>query len=160
MSTLSPREDDLARYADVPEVAALGWPLEVVEQWLFDHLESGVFLFDYGHVDLSAIVWRLVNLPTADYLNMPTGEDGRAYFERVPSQHEHWTSVRRGVPEAWAEAGTWLRPPLVLARALIDPPSTGWQVVEGRTRVGILRGRVADGLHVAQAHAAWVGGVL
>ena len=31
------------------------------------------------------------------------------------------------------------------------------QLVEGRTRVGVLRGRHADGLHVADTHLAWVG---
>jgi hypothetical protein len=31
------------------------------------------------------------------------------------------------------------------------------QVVEGRMRVGILQGRRADGLHVADRHEAWVG---
>jgi hypothetical protein len=58
---------------------------------------------------------------------------------------------------AWYVLGTWLVPPVLLSRALLVPPTAGLQVVEGRTRLGILRGRLANGLHVASQHEVWIG---
>ncbi|MFF8281059.1 hypothetical protein ACF05T_34260 [Streptomyces lateritius] len=57
----------------------------------------------------------------------------------------------------WEEHGTWLRPPLLIDRRLLAPADSGLQVLEGRTRVGVLRGRLREQLGVAPAHQAWVG---
>jgi hypothetical protein len=40
---------------------------------------------------------------------------------------------------------------------LLDPPELGLQVVEGRTRVGVLKGRHRKAYRVAALHLAWVG---
>jgi hypothetical protein len=70
----------------------------------------------------------------------------------------YWVELRpRKVGQHWEAHGTWLRPPILLARRLLDPADTGLQVLEGRTRVGVLRGRLREGLYVASHHHAWVG---
>jgi hypothetical protein len=149
---------DLQRFAALPEVAALGWPSEVVEQWLYDHLEHYEFLTDYAELDLTAVEWTLEDLPTDMFLPMRSGPSDD-YMTTVPDQHEHWVYARRftAVPAAWEDTGTWLKPPLLLDLACLDGPAGVLQVVEGRTRVGILQGRARDGLRVADRHAAWVG---
>lgn len=148
----------LDEFAALSEVAALGWPLEVVEQWLYDHLEHWEFLRDYAKLDLSAVGWTLEDLPTSAYRTLKSGPSDR-YMADVPDMHEHWTHTRRyiGVPAAWEDTGTWLVPPLLLDLGCLDGPAGVLQVVEGRTRVGILQGRARDGLNVAGHHAAWVG---
>jgi hypothetical protein len=72
--------------------------------------------------------------------------------------HETNVSRRpRPVQLAWEESGTWVVPPLLISREFLKPPMSGLQVVEGRTRVGTLIGRIAAGLNVAETHKAWVG---
>ncbi|WP_413543666.1 hypothetical protein [Citricoccus nitrophenolicus] len=148
----------LEKFAALPEVAALGWPLEVVQQWLYDHLEWGEFLRDYAALDLSAVVWTREYLPLREFLPMTSGSTDD-YMATVPDMHEHWTHTRRfiGVPAAWEDTGTWLVPPLLLDLGCLGGSAGVLQVVEGRTRVGILQGRTRDGLNVAGHHAAWVG---
>ena len=38
-------------------VSSLGWPDDVVEQFLYDHADNIGFLRDYGDLDLSKIEW-------------------------------------------------------------------------------------------------------
>lgn len=42
------RVDAFYAYRVLPMIAALGWPDDVVEQWLFDHGRRHEFLRDYG----------------------------------------------------------------------------------------------------------------
>lgn len=57
-------------------VLDLGWPDDVVEQWLYDHSDKEALLQDYGAVDLSQIHWDLEALQAADIAAMPTGRFG------------------------------------------------------------------------------------
>lgn len=154
-----PDPADVERFAALPEVAALGWPLDVVQQWLYEHLPHDEFLADYADLDLTAVVWSLEDVPTDGFLTMRTGPSEDSYLASIPDQHRHWTEQRRhlGVAERWENDGTWQVPPLLLDLGCMDGPAGVLQVVEGRTRVGILQGRTRDRLHVADHHAAWVG---
>ena len=143
-------------------VAALRyWPKDVLEQWPFDHAGYDAFRNDYGHIDLTSITWSVEVISLDALLTMPTGAseaDAIEYFAQAP---EHWVAVRNaghhvGVREMWDVHGTWKRWPVLIDRSLIRPGETGLQVIEGRTRVGVLRGRVRQGLHVAACHLAWV----
>ena len=77
---------------------------------------------------------------------MPTGPSDGDCMEEYADDPDHWVSVRRfgihrGVREGWETHGTWKRWPLLIDRQLVDPGTSGLQVVEGRTRVCVLRGR-------------------
>ncbi|MFE6946037.1 hypothetical protein [Streptomyces chartreusis] len=88
---------------------------------------------------------------------MPTGESDASCIERYAENPVHWVAVRpRQVGRHWEEHGTWLRPPLLIDRRFLDPSGGGLQVLEGRTRVSVLRGRLREELHVAPEHDAWV----
>lgn len=139
-------------------VRALGWPGDVVEQWLYDFAAWGAFQVDYGHLDLMMIEWHDELIPAASFLTMPTGESDGALIDENAENADHWSEVRRhlGVPQHWESHGTWLRRPLLIDRALLDADFEGLQVIEGRTRVGILRGFIQRGRNVAPLHAAWV----
>ncbi|MBX9399476.1 hypothetical protein K4749_39575 [Streptomyces sp. TRM72054] len=165
LSDLSPlmarRQDgglSFARFRADPALVSLQWPDDVLEQFLFDHGDNAAFVRDYGGIDLRDVRWRLETIPAADFVGMPTGASDASCIESYAENPVHWVNVRR--PEAgrhWEEHGTWLRPPILIARRLLDPSDSGLQVVEGRTRVGVLRGRLREGLHVASHHQAWVG---
>ncbi|MFE3826689.1 hypothetical protein [Streptomyces sp. NPDC059092] len=116
------------------------------------------FTRDYGGIDLRQIIWRLETIPAADFEQMPTGASDAGCIESYAAEPVYWVKVRPPeVGRHWEDHGTWLRPPLLLDRRLLDPADSGLQVLEGRTRVGVLRGRLREQLRVAPAHQAWVG---
>ncbi|WP_236568505.1 hypothetical protein [Streptomyces sp. MBT58] len=115
-------------------------------------------MHDYGTIDLRHITWQLETIPAADFHTMPTGKTHAGCIESYAAHPVHWVAVRPPeVGRHWEEHGTWLRPPLLIDRRLLDPANNGLQVLEGRTRVGVLRGRVRKQLRVALNHHAWVG---
>jgi len=151
-----------SEFRSFPIVAALGWPDDVLQQWLFELGDNPPFLADYGGVDLSSIRWGVEGIAAEQFLTMPTGPTDHDCIEQFARNPDHWVEVRKhgphiGVAESWATHGTWKRWPLLVDRSLLNPPATGLQVVEGRTRVGVLRGRHRQGDKVAPAHLAWVG---
>lgn len=143
-------------------VADLQWPADVVEQWLFDHAGYEPFLVDYGHLDLGGLEWHIEEVPTADLEAIQTGASDAGALELHAANPEHWITVRRGgahegVAFMWEMHGTWKRLPLLLDRSLLDAEqSNTLQLIEGRTRVGVLQGRLRTGAHVASSHLAWV----
>lgn len=148
------------RIAD--QVLGLGWPDDVAEQWLYDHADKAPFLQDYGGVDLSQIRWDLEALQAADIAAMPTGPSDHDIIDEFAADPDHWISVRDsgvhlGVAQMWECHGTWKRWPVLIDRRLLKPAGAGLQVVEGRTRVGVLKGRLKQGAFVAERHLAWVG---
>lgn len=151
-----------AEFRQLERVHQLGWPDDVLEQWVFDHAENVSFLNDYGEVDLVQIDWQVEVLPVDDFMVMPTGPSDRGAIEDFAENPDHWVAVRRygvhmGVGLCWEVHGTWKRWPIVLDRDLVNPGDFSLQLVEGRTRVGILRGRRLCGSVVADRHLAWVG---
>jgi hypothetical protein len=143
-------------------VLGLGWPDDVAEQWLYDHSDKQPFLQDYGDVDLSRIRWDLEALRAADFAAMPTGPSDHDIIDEFAADPDHWISVRNsgvhlGVAQMWQIHGTWKRWPVLIDRGLLEASGAGLQVVEGRTRVGILKGRLKQGAFVAERQLAWVG---
>ncbi|MCX5136465.1 hypothetical protein OOK06_30815 [Streptomyces sp. NBC_00340] len=165
LSDLSPliarREDgglSFGRFRADPALASLQWPDDVLEQFLFDHGDNSAFVYDYGGIDLAGVGWSLETIAAADFREMPTGPSDADCIEHVAKNPEYWVAVRpEDVGRHWDEHGTWRRPPILIDRRLLAPPESGLQVLEGRTRVGVLRGRLRQGLHVAPQHQAWVG---
>ncbi|MFF2314621.1 hypothetical protein ACFVVJ_31410 [Streptomyces albidoflavus] len=162
LSSLMERRQDgglsFERFRSEPALTALRWPDDVLGDFLFDHGDNGPFVDDYGALDLTAITWTLETIPSADFHKMPTGESEVGLIEHFAKDPLHWVAVR--APEVgrhWEDHGTWLRPPLLIDRGLLAPASNGLQVLEGRTRVGVLRGRIREQLHVAPEHQAWEG---
>lgn len=153
----------LQKFAESSACAGLRhWPIDVLEQWLYDHADHEPFRRDYGHLDLTQISWAVEPVPLCDLTTMPTGATEANAIEEFAANPEHWVKVRSsgchlGVRECWEVHGTWKRWPILLDRSLLDSTQVGLQVVEGRTRVGVLRGRARRGLFVAPRHLVWVG---
>lgn len=152
----------LSEYLRLHDVVRLQWPEDVVEQWLYDHAGNQSFKTDYGHVDLTQIDWHVEALSVKVLLDMPTGPSDGDLLEEIAQNPEHWISVRchgvhLGVAQMWDVHGTWKRWPLVLDRSVLSSSSQGLQLVEGRTRLGVMRGRRRQGKSVAERHLVWVG---
>lgn len=63
---------------------------------------------------------------------MPTGESDVGCIESYAADPVHWVKVRPPeVGRHWEDHGTWLRPPLLIDRRLLDPADIGLQVLEG-----------------------------
>lgn len=150
--------EGLAVFLDSDLVKSLAWPEDVVEQWLYDHAGFGPFLLDYDGLDLTNLFWHDELVPAAEFLIMPTGPSEAGVIEAVAQNPDHWSEARRdqGVPQHWESHGTWVRRPLLIDRALLQPPADGLQVIEGRTRAGVLRGFLERGRSVAATHSTWV----
>ncbi|MGP8896689.1 hypothetical protein, partial [Enterobacter asburiae] len=72
-----------------PLIMQLGWPNDVVEQWLFDHAAHLAFHIDYGHIDLETLDWTLERLETPLLLDVPTGDSEVGAIEGWAKVHEH-----------------------------------------------------------------------
>ncbi|MGC4808736.1 hypothetical protein [Micromonospora sp. DT233] len=158
------RESDsgFGAFRQHPTVLRLRWPDDVLEQWLYEHSDYGPFLHDYVNVDLSRIKWNVEVISTTELIGMPTGLSDGDCIDEFAKNPSHWISVRQhgvhiGVSLCWEAHGTWKRWPILIDRSLLSSSATGLQVVEGRTRVGILKGRCREGSLVAKSHLAWVG---
>ncbi|MGC0208433.1 hypothetical protein [Streptomyces levis] len=162
LSDLAPlmarRRESYDRFRADPALVPLHWPDDVLEQFLFDHGDNGAFVHDYGSIDLRNIRWQRETIPVDDFKAMPTGASDAGSIESYAKNPVYWVGLRpQQVGQHWEEHGTWLRPPILIARQLLSSPGTGLQVLEGRTRVGVLRGRLRKGLYVASHHQAGVG---
>ncbi len=137
-------------------VRDLDWPDSVVEQFLFDHGNKPVFVEQYGHLELERVGWTLDELPASEFAQASAYRDWLDDYERDPAV---WIAKRS--PEErrrWAEAGTWITPPLLIDSSLLEPPGAGLHVLEGHTRIGILRGRLAACTAAPdETHAVFVG---
>lgn len=139
-------------------VRALDWPEDVTEQLLYDFAGWGKFQTDYGHLDLDTITWHDELIDAAAFLLMLTGPSDGDLIDQNAALADHWVETRRhvGVPQHWESHGTWFRRPILIDRSVLYAGEMGLQVIEGRTRVGILRGFIRQGRTVASVHAAWV----
>ncbi|WP_223884032.1 hypothetical protein [Pseudarthrobacter sp. BIM B-2242] len=154
-------EREFTAFLARPEIAVLGWPAEVLRQWLWEFGDRDELRDDYGSVSLDRVTWDLEDVLCPDFDTMPTGASEAGLIDEFAGQHRHWLAAKSrykpAVAADWETRGTWSVPPVLIHRSLLDPPGEGLQVVEGRTRVGILRGRRRDGLTTAETHLAWVG---
>ena len=152
----------LSSYVNDDRVRSLHWPEDVVDQLLLELADHEDIQHDYGHLDLALIAWTVEVLPNATFMTISGTPSLGDCIERFAENPEHWVSSRVsgrhiGVREMWETHGTWKRWPILIDRVLTRAGTPGLQVVEGHTRVGVLRGRTREGRRVADAHLAWVG---
>lgn len=150
--------NQLELFLKAPVVARLDWPKDVVRQMLWEHGETEHFLPDYGALRLEQVSWTHEPVARELLQSVPTGLSDDGAIEDYAKLPDYWAEKRGGdVVDSWTRRGTWLVAPLLISTALLTPGSQGWQVIEGRTRVGILRGRAQKGLFVVDYHDTWVG---
>ena len=110
-------ERRFAAFLDRPDIAALGWPAEVVRQWLWEFGDRDAFGNDYGSVPLDRVAWDLEEVAGAAFDTMPTGASEAGIIDEFAVQHRHWMTAksrnRPAVAADWEDRGTWSVPPVL-----------------------------------------------
>jgi hypothetical protein len=153
------RDNAWPQFIGDARVRVLGWPESVVEQFLFDHGTKNEFLSQYGHVDLETVTWDLRQLTAAEFLNLTVFEHFKDWLESSERDFQFRISQRPNDQRlTWERSQTWIVPPVLIDGSLLEPGQSRLHLVEGHTRVGILRGRLAAGVaNPSQTHQADVG---
>ena len=146
---------------DPQAVHALKFPMpeDVLEQFVVDHSLSHEFQDKYADLDLYGIAWAIVDLPVPQITACTSKFDD--YVDEVAA------IIRENVAErplphmsaessaAWFNSGTWLRSPVFLEAVVLG--SSTLHLVEGHTRVGVLKGLLDMSVPVRTNHRCWVG---
>jgi hypothetical protein len=135
---------DLDGFVAACRLRGVDRPADVVQQFLFDHGTNDEFIEQYGHLDLRAIHWSLEAMPAAELIGATCYLDFVEHVESVAS-HPRWTvdQYRLGHGDVWTS--TWVVAPLMMRGELLSPPHGGLHLVEGHTRIGVLKGMVGLG---------------
>lgn len=147
---------DFEQFLAEPVVSALDWPAPVLEDWLWDHGNYWPFLDAYGHIDLETVAWTREELPTEAFLTIPTDPSSTKLLTDLAGASLRFGNLVREVQAVWEQDGTWPREPILIERAFVDG-EPGLQLIEGRSRVSMLRARRDEGHVLADRHAVWVG---
>jgi hypothetical protein len=122
----------------------LDWPPGVVDQLLFDHGAKDEFLEQYRHLNLLRLRWELRSVRASELILCTSHKE---FSDRVRSvaEHPHWTleQYEKGYGRVWDHS--WMVPPLLLEGWLREPPQNELHLVEGHTRIGVLKGLVQLG---------------
>lgn len=139
-------------------VRSLRWPDSVVRQFLFDHGRNSGFMEQYGHLDLASITWRMEQL-SAEVVAAASTFSEFDWADTVEANFEYYLVLRTPAERAsWVDRGTWIEPPLLIRGSAVHQPAAEWHLVEGHTRLGMLRAHLARALVLPEAvHHVWVG---
>lgn len=139
-------------------------PDDVLTQVYADHGRKDDFQSQYGELDITSLRWEKRAFSAAEiaascyYNHFSNWMD--AVEQRVAQFSTHgWACIdkRPDVVAYWQAHKTWLRFPVFIAGHLIGVP-TSLRLVEGHTRVGLLRGLIkANVLPTSSPHEIWLG---
>ncbi len=139
-------------------------PDDVLTQVYADHGRKDDFQSQYGELDITSLRWEKRDFSAAEiaaschYDRFDNWIDG--VEQRVAQfSAQGWACIdtRPNVVAHWREHMTWLRLPVFIAGHLIGAP-TPLRLVEGHTRVGLLRGLIKAGvLATSSQHEIWLG---
>ncbi|GAB2191088.1 hypothetical protein [Sessilibacter sp. MAH2] len=123
-------------------------PDSVVKQFYIDHSDKDEFISMYGHIDLTKILWSLIEVHVDEIISISTEATFPDYMNEVSEDASYFSQIgekvissRLEIREHWKMHGTWRVPPVFISRELLNPPSIkGLHLVEGHTRVGCLKG--------------------
>jgi hypothetical protein len=136
--------------------AGIWWPDRVIDEFLWSHGKNERFRRQYGHVDLPALVWELQSLTARELLASSFDEDLGGRVLDVAA-NPHWYLAQYRPPDALWGDDTWSQPPLLMPAGFLTPPKDGLHLVEGHTRLGVMRGLVELGeLSADSTHQVYV----
>ena len=139
-------------------------PLEVIEQVYSHHGRKGEFQEQYAELELSSIVWDSVLISAEEIIRASFYPGFASWFLNVEARplefkKRGWRCIdtRADVVEHWANHQTWSLQP-VLIQGLQPAVAGRLHLVEGHTRVALLKGLVNSGvLNPKSEHQVYVG---
>ncbi|MDH2178240.1 hypothetical protein [Stenotrophomonas sp. GD03654] len=139
-------------------------PEDILIQVYADHGRNCAFQKQYGHLDISRIEWQLDRVPAEEIVVCTVWRDFQDWFDSVAARVNAFAThgwkcvdVRADVRLSWECERTWIRPPILLG-GVLAPYAPRLHLVEGHTRIGLLRGLIAAGvLSGMSEHLVWIG---
>lgn len=139
-------------------------PQDVIEQFYSDHGRNPDFQDQFKNLNISNLNWQLVERPAKEIVSCALYPRFSGWFNNVrhrPSGfHKNgWQCIdtRKSVVEYWERNRTWLKNPVFIQGKLLGLRSP-LRLVEGHTRVGLLKGLLEHGiLDPATMHRIWLG---
>ena len=85
-------------------VSSLGWPDDVVEQFLYDHADKHRVLARCGRLDSSEIEWDVEVTRSKELIEMPTSASDGDCIEDFAANPDHWVRVRNTRNSHWCRS--------------------------------------------------------
>lgn len=149
---------------DALRALALPVPEPVLEQLCSDHGRDPELQCQYAALDLRLLRWSLESKSASELVAATVFGGFRQWATSVERRVDLFSlsgwaciDVRPGVVAHWEKQRTWLTAPVFVdAVALGREP--GLHLMEGHTRLGVLRGLSKQGIISAHSrHSAWIG---
>jgi hypothetical protein len=139
-------------------------PFEVVDQFYSDHGRKEEFQVQYQKLYLPSIEWKRKDVAGRDLLNINIYPSYRQWFDSVGHRAVDfdklgWAGIdsRFSVQQHWEKFGTWDRHPVLISGSFVNS-GADMHLVEGHTRVGLLKGLIEYGISPKNAmHTVWLG---
>lgn len=149
--------DELTRL--LPEI-----PLEVTTQFLSDHGRNSDFQAQYSELDLSLIEWRLASVVASTIATCDYYPKFGKWVNMVQDRTNQYSArgwecidTRADVVKHWRQYKTWKIPPVFLSIRTSHNVNK-LQLLEGHTRIGILKGVINLKLiEPLSEHNIWLG---
>ena len=135
-----------------------------VQEVYIDHGRKEQFQAQYGSININEITWAKVSLPASEIVECSMYHWFSNWASNVARRPESFgkagwrcIDVRPNIVDHWSKFHTWLEPPVLLDASLLGRPH-GLHLMEGHTRIGILRGLISHGvLQSDSQHFIWRG---
>ena len=139
-------------------------PESVIKQVYSDHGRKFEFQDQFGDIEISEIRWNLASLSAGKIVTCAINDRFSSWFTNVGKRASHfhtdgWQCIdsRENVRAHWENSNTWLTPPVFFVGALLGLTSE-LRLVEGHTRVGLLKGLLEQHvLSPESMHQVWLG---
>lgn len=134
---------------------ALGWPEPVIHQLLLEHGQRQHIESQYGHLHLPSLIWTLES-HSASHLASASHELTKTRVQTVAADPEKFIALYESKGHViWN--GTWQPKPFFIDQSLLQPDLQGLHLMEGHTRLGLLRGLLdAGSVEPDSMHGCWV----
>ncbi|EFL0143922.1 hypothetical protein NK159_003753 [Escherichia coli] len=120
-------------------------PSPVIQEIYYGLVGDDRFQKLYGDLDIDQIEWKLIELPTKNFLTIGDNATCPDFLHEVVEDymtHKGDVFMDDEIKAHWCNFGTWCEPPFFIDRALLKSNTTGLHLMEGHTRVGTLLGAV------------------
>lgn len=139
-------------------------PKDVFEQFFYDHGRNSQFQLQYGNLDISTIIWKENIISAKELLDLNIYSSFSDWVKEVEKRTLKCTSndfsmidTRIKVSNYWKNNKTWLRSPILLSGTIMNL-NKNYHLVEGHTRISILKGLISNGIiSVDSKHRIWIG---
>ncbi len=139
-------------------------PEDVLSQFFYDHGRNCDFQEQYGHLEITKLKWKEVELKADEIIKSSFYEDYSDYIIGVSERLNKFEKedffcidIREKVVNNWKIKKTWLRTPIFLDAKLLEK-SNKLHLVEGHTRFGILKGLLSKKVISKNSiHKIWFG---